>query len=148
MQGRWGQYNFRFRTPFDLDNTTQHNTTQLNIIHFSFIIEQFCASDEPRPHDPSRNMNYALVRRYTESWRSYFVLCKASMGIIPSKTSADCTRQLVDYYEPSMPAAILFLVLFGLATLGHSYQMVRTRTWFMIPFVIGGICESMYSPQE
>lgn len=49
------------------------------------------------------------------------------------------------YYEPSMPAAIIFAVLFALATLLHTYQLVRSRTWFMIPFVVGGICELKYS---
>jgi len=46
------------------------------------------------------------------------------------------------YYEPSMPAAIIFIVLFGLTTILHIAQMAATRTWFMIPFVIGGIRES------
>lgn len=43
------------------------------------------------------------------------------------------------YYTPSAAAAGIFLVLFGLTSLLHFYQLVRTRTWFMIPFVIGGI---------
>lgn len=47
------------------------------------------------------------------------------------------------YYQPSMVAAIVFAVLFGLATLVHSYQLARSRTWFMIPFVVGGIFETV-----
>lgn len=47
------------------------------------------------------------------------------------------------YYEPSMAAAAVLAVLFGLATLVHSYQLARSRTWFMIPFVIGGIFETV-----
>lgn len=43
------------------------------------------------------------------------------------------------YYKPSGPAAGIFVVLFGLSTLLHFYQLIRTRTWFMIPFFIGGI---------
>ena len=43
------------------------------------------------------------------------------------------------YYTPSKAAACIFIVLFGLSTLMHFYQLARTRTWFMIPFVIGGI---------
>lgn len=45
------------------------------------------------------------------------------------------------YYEPSMAAAIIFTVLFAAATMVHTYQLVRSRTWFMIPFMVGGICE-------
>lgn len=45
------------------------------------------------------------------------------------------------HYEPSMAAAVIFVFLFGVSTLWHSVQMFRTRTWFMIPFLIGGICK-------
>lgn len=41
------------------------------------------------------------------------------------------------HYQVSMPAAIIFVVLFGLATALHLFQMFRSRTWFMVPFVIG-----------
>ncbi|KAJ5691084.1 RTA1-domain-containing protein [Penicillium malachiteum] len=47
------------------------------------------------------------------------------------------------YYTPSAAAAAIFIVLFGLSTLLHFYQLVRTRTWFMIPFVIGGVLETI-----
>ena len=46
------------------------------------------------------------------------------------------------YYEPSMAAAVTFTVLFALATVLHAYQLVRSRTWFMIPFAVGAICKS------
>ena len=45
------------------------------------------------------------------------------------------------YYAPSTAAACIFLVLFGLSSILHFYQLVYTRTWFMIPFLIGGICK-------
>jgi len=45
------------------------------------------------------------------------------------------------HYEPSMAAAIIFVLLFGASTILHSAQTFMTRTWFMIPFLIGGICE-------
>jgi hypothetical protein len=43
-------------------------------------------------------------------------------------------------YLPSMPAAIIFVIAFFLITALHIYQMVRTRTWFMIAFCVGGVC--------
>lgn len=46
------------------------------------------------------------------------------------------------FYQPSLAAAIIFVVLFGIAALLHVYQMIRTKTWFMVPFVIGASCES------
>ncbi|OGM50530.1 hypothetical protein ABOM_000888 [Aspergillus bombycis] len=41
-------------------------------------------------------------------------------------------------YNPSIGAAVLFVILFIAATGIHTYQLVRTRTWYFIPFVIGG----------
>ena len=46
------------------------------------------------------------------------------------------------HYDPSLPAAVLFIILFFLASALHSYQLVRTRTWFFISFCIGGIFET------
>ncbi|KAJ5136426.1 hypothetical protein N7448_004980 [Penicillium atrosanguineum] len=47
------------------------------------------------------------------------------------------------YYSPSSAAAGIFLVLFGLSSVLHFYQLVRTRTWFMIAFLIGGLMETV-----
>ncbi|KAL6702694.1 hypothetical protein ACN47E_001018 [Coniothyrium glycines] len=42
-------------------------------------------------------------------------------------------------YEPSMVAAVIFIILFVIVTALHTYQMMRTRTWIFIPFVVGGV---------
>ncbi|MCJ1442885.1 MAG: hypothetical protein MMC23_003382 [Stictis urceolatum] len=44
-------------------------------------------------------------------------------------------------YDPSIPAAGLFIALFILTTTLHTYQFIRTRTWIMLPLVLGGFCE-------
>ncbi|KAL2817580.1 putative RTM1-like protein [Aspergillus granulosus] len=41
-------------------------------------------------------------------------------------------------YDPSIGAAVVFVILFLIASGIHTYQAIRTRTWFLIPFVIGG----------
>ncbi|KAF3903252.1 hypothetical protein ABW20_dc0106082 [Dactylellina cionopaga] len=46
-------------------------------------------------------------------------------------------------YEPSLEAAILFSVLFGLSSALHTYQLIRTKTWFFIAFTIGGWLETI-----
>ena len=46
-------------------------------------------------------------------------------------------------YVPSLAAAIATTVIFGLLTAGHIYRMFRTRSWFCIPFIIGGIFETI-----
>jgi len=53
----------------------------------------------------------------------------------------DDTSYQLYRYKPSVAAAILFIVLFTLTTVLHLTQMIRTRTWFFIPFCVGGLCE-------
>lgn len=45
------------------------------------------------------------------------------------------------HYEPSLPAAILFIILFTLSTCLHIYQCLARRTCFLIPLIIGGLFE-------
>ncbi|KXG52381.1 RTA-like protein [Penicillium griseofulvum] len=44
-------------------------------------------------------------------------------------------------YNPSMGGAVLFTILFIGTTFYHIFQLFKTRTWFFIPFVIGGLFE-------
>jgi len=55
------------------------------------------------------------------------------------------TKFLLYHYNPSKVAAIIFIALFGITTLLHFFQLIKKRTWYFIPFVIGGICMSMHS---
>lgn len=45
-------------------------------------------------------------------------------------------------YEPNVPAPILFAVLFGITTILHGFQMIRTRTWYLGAFFAGGCCKA------
>ncbi|OQE36707.1 hypothetical protein PENCOP_c011G07239 [Penicillium coprophilum] len=44
-------------------------------------------------------------------------------------------------YDPSMGGAVLFIILFMGTTFYHIFQLFKTRTWFFIPFAIGGLFE-------
>ena len=43
-------------------------------------------------------------------------------------------------YTPSLAAAIIFIILFALTTTLHTYQLIKTRAWYLIPIAIGGLC--------
>lgn len=45
------------------------------------------------------------------------------------------------HYDPSMAAAVVSIILFSLTTLCHAFQLLRTRTWYFIPVVVGGLCK-------
>ena len=45
------------------------------------------------------------------------------------------------YYVPNLPLAIAFAVLFAIVTAAHAWKLWRTRIWFCVPFVIGGVRE-------
>lgn len=48
-------------------------------------------------------------------------------------------------YTPSLAAAVIFIILFALTTTLHAYQLIKTRAWYLIPIVIGGLC-TRFSP--
>jgi len=45
------------------------------------------------------------------------------------------------HYTPSIAAAVIFIILFMGLTGYHTFLIVRRRTWFCIPFVVGGLFE-------
>jgi hypothetical protein len=45
------------------------------------------------------------------------------------------------HYVPSIAAAIIFCILFFIASVAHSWKTYRTRAHFCIVFCIGGICK-------
>ncbi|KAL4877390.1 RTA1 like protein-domain-containing protein [Aspergillus karnatakaensis] len=47
------------------------------------------------------------------------------------------------HYNPSQGAAIPFAALFALTTVLHIWQMIRARTWYMTPFIVGGVFEAI-----
>jgi hypothetical protein len=44
-------------------------------------------------------------------------------------------------YLPSVPAAVIFILLFLVMTGLIVWRMFRTKSWFCIPFAIGGFCK-------
>lgn len=48
-------------------------------------------------------------------------------------------------YDPSMAAAVIFIIMFMIITALHVYQLVKTKTWFFICFVIGGFSKAHLS---
>jgi hypothetical protein len=45
-------------------------------------------------------------------------------------------------YYPSNVAAIIFVVAFSATTLLHVFQVLKKRTWYFIPLVVGGVCKT------
>ncbi|MCJ1247301.1 hypothetical protein MMC30_004515 [Trapelia coarctata] len=57
---------------------------------------------------------------------------------------ADTKAKYIFYhYDPSLAAAVIFVILFFVTTLAHVHKLVMRRTWFFIPFVIGGFFEAI-----
>lgn len=62
----------------------------------------------------------------------------------PSSEENDAFADFEFYhYSPSLAAAIIFTLLFIATTALHTYQLIRTRTLYMIPFLIGGFFQSI-----
>ncbi|KAJ8066608.1 hypothetical protein OCU04_005655 [Sclerotinia nivalis] len=48
---------------------------------------------------------------------------------------------LLYHYNPSTAAALIFIILFGITAIVHIFQLITKRTWYFIPFIIGGLFE-------
>ncbi|KAK1782296.1 RTA1 like protein-domain-containing protein [Copromyces sp. CBS 386.78] len=46
-------------------------------------------------------------------------------------------------YDPSLAANAVFVALFGIIAVGHTFLLVRNRTWYFIPFVLGCLFEAV-----
>ncbi|KAL6404395.1 hypothetical protein AUP68_13787 [Ilyonectria robusta] len=40
-------------------------------------------------------------------------------------------------YDPSLAAAIIFLIIFAASAVLHTWQIIRTKNWYFIPFLVG-----------
>ncbi|KAI1845746.1 hypothetical protein JX265_000075 [Neoarthrinium moseri] len=45
------------------------------------------------------------------------------------------------HYVPSLPASVVFIILFLFITAAHGYKLYKFRLWFCIPFLVGGLME-------
>ncbi|KAJ9608481.1 hypothetical protein H2200_007469 [Cladophialophora chaetospira] len=45
------------------------------------------------------------------------------------------------HYDPSLIAAAVSAGVFGASTIFHCYQVLRTRTWYMVSLIVGGLLE-------
>ncbi|KAN0073889.1 RTA1 like domain containing protein [Elaphomyces granulatus] len=59
-------------------------------------------------------------------------------------SSSDSAPKFILYhYDPSLAAACIFTVMFGVSTLLHVFQLLRKRTWYFIPFIVGANFETI-----
>lgn len=65
---------------------------------------------------------------------------KLSYPTMANPSASGDSLYMLYYYNPSATAAAIFVVLFLVITLIHTYQMFRTKTWYFLPFVLGGHC--------
>lgn len=49
---------------------------------------------------------------------------------------------VIYHYTPSLGLAVCFCTTFGISTVLHTYQTTRSKSWYMIPIILGGICET------
>lgn len=43
-------------------------------------------------------------------------------------------------YNPSIVGAVIFIIVFACLTAAHGFRMIKTRTWYCAPIIIGGLC--------
>lgn len=69
-----------------------------------------------------------------------------TLSHILARTEADGLEGFTFFhYVPSIAGAVLFIILFLGTSALHGYQMFTTRTWFLVPFFLGGVCKCSIS---
>ena len=65
---------------------------------------------------------------------------------MPELQPLEGTRYYLWFYIPNLPASLVFLVAFVIITILHAWRMFKTRIWYFIPFLVGGICKPPLTP--
>ena len=60
-------------------------------------------------------------------------------------SSTEASKFKYYHYDPSLALPIVAVVLFAIVTAVHGWLMARTRAWFLIPLIVGGLCTSTLS---
>ncbi|KAJ5929063.1 RTA1 domain protein, partial [Penicillium verhagenii] len=67
----------------------------------------------------------------------------------PPNMSATTSDGGIDFalyrYTPSLPAAVVFAVIFLLLSILHLIRLCKNRTYFFIPFIVGLLCETPHT---
>lgn len=58
----------------------------------------------------------------------------------PPVTHATMANPLYQY-DPSLAAAVIFLIIFVGSAILHTWQIIRTKNWYFIPFLVGTLGE-------
>ena len=48
-------------------------------------------------------------------------------------------------YTPSLAAAIVSVIVFGMLTAAHTWRLSRAKTFYFTAFTVGGLCECLSS---
>ncbi|KAK9788099.1 putative RTA1 like protein-domain-containing protein [Seiridium cardinale] len=56
---------------------------------------------------------------------------------------SDVIKFIFYSYKPSMAGAVIFILLFTISAVYHIWLLVKQRTWYFVPFVIGCLFEAV-----
>ncbi|KAL7754593.1 hypothetical protein ACKLNR_002826 [Fusarium oxysporum f. sp. zingiberi] len=93
-------------------------------------------------HIPDARLYYCLKKGkvFPSLFVSLFLTPKLSRFVANAPTMSEFKLY---HYDPSFTAAIIFLALFSALTLCHLFQLIRYRTFYLVPFLIGCIFEAI-----
>jgi hypothetical protein len=80
---------------------------------------------------------------YLMSGLLYLAARSTSEQLPNKKTPAELAVEGRYYYPPSLAAAVIFAVLFGLMLCAHIYQFFRHRAWFWWVMILAITCKSI-----
>lgn len=99
-----------------------------------------------QPNDPSfrilSDLASSTALHFESTWilsskdeETYSYVCLFTMA------TENGEKYMLYHYSPRLAPAVIFITLFAISSIVHIWQLWRRRTWYFIPFVIGGLCK-------
>lgn len=98
---------------------------------------------------------YFILNIYTKLFNNYFHFFSRTFSILHAEKqtmnaqitpqtkfslNSDGSHKFYEY-DPSLPAAVVALISFATVSFYHAWLIKHHRSWYFIPFTIGGFCK-------
>ncbi|KAF7554636.1 hypothetical protein G7Z17_g2789 [Cylindrodendrum hubeiense] len=67
-----------------------------------------------------------------------YEILSTAQGVVPRSDDSGVIEFKLYRYTPSLVAAVISVVVFGILTGLHSWRMFKAKTWYFVAFTIGG----------
>ncbi|KAH5310173.1 hypothetical protein HBI81_050220 [Parastagonospora nodorum] len=91
------------------------------------------------PYSPFPTTQFRRLSVFTQQPHTRFSI----LYFIPTMAENDVPKYVLWPYTPTIAAGVVAALVFFVLTILHTWKLIKNRTWFCVPFVIGGLAETI-----